>query len=88
MTKDLKQLSEREIIELLSNKIGQLEAERDELKAALNRLYVACPTTLECHHFHHSKRERHSYIEPCGPADEYLEALNQARAELAKVRKP
>ena len=66
--------------------VEELERQRDELLAALNRLYVACPTTLECRHFHHSKREHHSYIEPCGPANEYIEALHGA-SDVIKAAK-
>lgn len=60
--------------------------QRDELLAALNRLYVACPTTIDCQHFHHSKREQHSYLEPCGPAGEYLAAIEQSRAAIASMK--
>jgi len=66
--------------------LAEVTKQRDALLVALNRLYVACPTSLECRHFHHSKREQHSFLEQCGPADEYLEALNQTRNAIASVR--
>jgi ferredoxin-thioredoxin reductase catalytic subunit len=67
--------------------VVDLVKQRDDLLFALNRLYIACPTALECRHFHHSKEERHSYLEPCGPADEYIEALKNARDVIYLARK-
>lgn len=57
-----------------------------QLVGALNRLYVAAPTGLECNSFHHSKGEFHSHSEPCKPAAEYVEALAQARAALTAAK--
>lgn len=57
-----------------------------QLVGALNRLYVAAPTGLECNSFHHSRGEFHSHSEPCKPAAEYVEALAQARAALTAAK--
>lgn len=57
-----------------------------QLVGALNRLYVAAPTGLECNSFHHSKGEFHSHSEPCKPAAEYVEALAQARAAITAAK--
>ena len=57
-----------------------------QLVGALNRLYVAAPTGLECNSFHHSKGEFHSHSEPCKPAAEYVEALAQARSALTAAK--
>lgn len=59
-----------------------------QLVGALNRLYVAAPTGLECNSFHHSKGEFHSHSEPCKPAAEYVEALAQARAAHQATKEP
>ena len=67
--------------------VADLVKQHDDLLFALNRLYIACPTALECRHFHHSKQDRHSYLEPCGPADEYIEALQNARDVIDLARK-
>lgn len=76
----MKLLSEREIIELLSNKIEQLEAERDELLAEIAELVVA----LEC-----------TEVVFCGvgvphPGERKLlqDGVELIRTVLAKVRKP
>ena len=69
------------------NVAADLLKQRDDLLFALNRLYIACPTTLECRHFHHGKQDRHSYLEACGPADEYIDALQNARDVIDLTRK-
>ncbi len=67
--------------------VVDLVKQRDDLLFALNRLYIACPKTLMCQNFHHSKKDRHSYIEACGPADEYIDALQNARDVIDLARK-
>lgn len=62
--------------------LAALLKELDAKTEALNRLYVAAPITLECKHFHHSKREQHRSTDECGPAEEYQLALKQARAAI------
>jgi len=37
--------------------VADLVKQHDDLLFALNRLYIACPTALECRHFHHSKQD-------------------------------
>lgn len=57
--------------------------ENQKLREALQRLYIAAPTSLECKDFHHSKREQHCYDEKCGPAQKYLAALKQVAEAIA-----
>ncbi len=57
-----------------------------QMGKALNRLYVSCPTSLECHIFHHSNRDKHNYKEECGPRQEYLAAISKAADALAKYK--
>lgn len=66
--------------------VAELVQQRDELLAALKRLWIACPSGMSCEHFDHSKNERHSYKEECKPAAEYLAAIEQANAAIAKVK--
>jgi len=65
----------------------RLREKRDELLAALKRLWLSCPTGLECNSFHHAKRDQHDFNQECGPAAEYLAAIEQANATIAKVQK-
>ena len=67
--------------------VVDLVKQRDDLLFALNRLYIACPTTLECRHFHHGKQDRHSYLESCGPSEEYIDALQNVREVIDLARK-
>lgn len=63
-----------------------LDASHQRLKEALNDLYLACPTSLECKDFHHSKSERHSGDQPCKPAAAFLLSLSAARAALEQAK--
>ena len=69
-------------VDVLIEQRDKLNAEIAALRAALNELYVAAPTSLECQHFHHSKSEQHSYNAECKPAKAYLDALNKASGLL------
>jgi hypothetical protein len=66
------------------DEIDELRKENARLRDALLKLYVAAPTTLECHHFHHSKSEQRHPLGECGPARDYLKSLNAARAALGE----
>lgn len=63
-----------------------LDASHQRLVKALNDLYLACPTSLECKDFHHSKSERHSGDQPCKPAAAFLLSLSAARAALEQAK--
>ena len=58
----------------------------ERLRGALHALYIAAPVTLECHHFHHSKAERHNVLERCKPKQDYLNALEMARKTIDAAR--
>lgn len=53
---------------------------------ALNRLYLAAPTSLECRTFHHSKSEQHRHDEECKPAMEYVQAVGAAASAITALR--
>lgn len=73
----------KELHEFVDGVAAPLIARVAELQAALNELYVTCPTSLECKDFHHSKSERHSGDQPCKPAADFLSALTKARTALS-----
>lgn len=52
---------------------------------ALKDLFNACPTSLECNSFHHTKINQHEYNERCGPQHDYLMAITHARKSLAAI---
>jgi outer membrane protein assembly factor BamD (BamD/ComL family) len=66
--------------------IESLEARVKELESALNRLYLSCPTDINCHNMHHTKSERHSYDVTCPVVTEYYEAIKAAQAALKKEK--
>ena len=67
--------------------VVDLVKQRDDLLFALNRLLVASPNEPSCIDFHHSKADRHSMIEECGPVKEYMAALANARVVIEAARK-
>lgn len=45
-------------------------------------LVAACPTSLQCCHFHHAKADQHGHDEACKPMDRYYAAIEQARRRI------
>lgn len=48
-------------------------------REALTKLLDACPTTLHCDDFHHTKADQHMDGEYCPPLARYLAAIDHAR---------
>lgn len=68
----------------LRAELRRLRAANGALLAALKALYVAAPTTTNCHDFHHSADERHAFGAECKPVADYLAALAGARCAIAE----
>lgn len=49
----------------------------------LRELVAACPDSLECKHFHHTKSNRHGPTDDCPPKRRYEEALELAQAFIS-----
>lgn len=71
-----------QLLERQATELRRLNRVNAELVEALKDLYFACPTSLECKDFHHSKAERHAFDQPCKPATDFLLSLAKARAAL------
>ena len=69
-----------------ADEIERLQGLLEVAREALNDLYISCPTSLECHQFHHAKRDRHSALDECKPREEYLSAIKRAHEALAKIK--
>ena len=66
----------------LGVKLLRLERERDEAREALREMLKMVPRP-SCDLFHHSKKDRHNYDEPCPLVERYRSKIKRAE-EVAK----
>ena len=67
-------------------KVAGYKALCDQLGNAINTLWLAAPSDVQCNNMHHPKPKQHRYDETCELVSEYLEAITGAQLAITAWR--
>lgn len=75
-----------DLIKSQAAEIEKYKALHDQMGNALETLWLAAPTDVQCNNMHHPKPKQHRYNETCPMVGEYHEAITGAGKTLKAWR--